>query len=96
MTSVHRVRFTVELAYSQLYEFFRLLESWGGRGEAVSGSFRSILRFFRHDARLESVACNCKLKLTVEKRWHENAEEKGKKGNLTRLESAERNYPRRA
>lgn len=32
MTSVHRVRFTVELAYSQLYEFFRLLESWGGGG----------------------------------------------------------------
>lgn len=32
MTSVHRVRFTVELAYSQLYEFFRLLESWGGEG----------------------------------------------------------------
>lgn len=96
MTLVHRVRFTAELAYSQLYEFFRLLESWG----PCPGSFRSILRFFRHDARLESVACNCKLKLTVEKRSHENAEEKRekkkKKGDLARLESAERNYPRRA
>lgn len=39
MTFVHRVRFTVELAYSQLYEFFRLLESLGGRVGFVSVNF---------------------------------------------------------
>lgn len=58
----------------------------------MSGSFRSILRSFRHDARcLESVACDCKFKLTVEKRSHENAEGKGKKQKKKKIRIS---YPR--